>query len=227
MTKGWQAIEIDKLVSANWNYKTDDEELEAHLSENMKRNGQIESIIVRELETGFYEVVNGNHRLKVMRQLGMTDVMTFNLGEISLAAAKRIAVETNETRFTSDNIKLAETLKEISQEFDLSDLLKTMPYTEEEFNRYQKLTDFDFDAFEKDTNGVDLSGGGEASLPDTGEWKKVEFNLPEGVADQLESQIKRFKKALYPEEQPDKVSYVLPIEAMVQCLAQMADDQLI
>src|SRR5574343_637826 len=117
--KGWQLIPLEKLVSADWNYKTDDATMEAHLLENFKRNGQIESIIVRLLDTGFYEVVNGNHRLKVMRQLETKEAMTFCLGEISLSQAKRIAIETNETRFASDNIKLAEALSEIGKEFDL------------------------------------------------------------------------------------------------------------
>ena len=64
---GFIEIPTDKLVKADWNYKTEDQEKQEKLKENIKRNGQIENIIIRELETGFFEVVNGNHRLSVLK----------------------------------------------------------------------------------------------------------------------------------------------------------------
>ena len=69
MKKGWSDIEISKLIKADWNYKEENTTLTKKLTENIKRNGQIESIMIRELDTGFYEVVNGNHRIDVMRAL--------------------------------------------------------------------------------------------------------------------------------------------------------------
>jgi hypothetical protein len=53
----------DILIKADWNYKEEDEFISDKLVNNMKRNGQIENIHVRKLNTGFYEVINGNHRL--------------------------------------------------------------------------------------------------------------------------------------------------------------------
>ncbi|GAB1371190.1 hypothetical protein MASR1M45_12520 [Candidatus Kapaibacterium sp.] len=51
------------LIKASWNYKEEDEFTTNKLVNNMKKNGQIENIHVRKLQTGYYEVVNGNHRL--------------------------------------------------------------------------------------------------------------------------------------------------------------------
>lgn len=131
MNKGFCEIPIDKLVKAGWNYKENNQELAEKLSNNIKRNGQIENIIVRELETGFYEVVNGNHRLDVLKELGFETVYSFNLGDISEAQAKRIAVETNETKFESSEKLLKGIMKEINNEFDIDDLLLTMPFSED------------------------------------------------------------------------------------------------
>ncbi len=129
-------IDIDKLVKADWNYKQDNDILKEKLKENFKRNGQIENIIVRELVTGFYEIVNGNHRYDAMKELNIKQVIAFNLGKISLAAAQRIAIETNETRFASDTDILAKLLQEINLEFPDEDLINTLPFTPEELDGF-------------------------------------------------------------------------------------------
>ena len=145
---GFIEIPTDKLVKADWNYKTEDPEKQEKLKENIKRNGQIENIIIRELETGFYEVVNGNHRLSVLKALNIEKAYSYNLGKISQAQAIRIAIETNETKFDTDSIALAERVKELTEEFDLKDLINTLPYSETEIDNFSKLTDFDWEQYE-------------------------------------------------------------------------------
>ena len=131
--KKFQLIKLDKLVKADWNYKLDDEKKRLKLLNQIKRNGQLENIIVRELETGFYEVVNGNHRMDVFNAIEeVTEVMVFNLGKISLSDAKRIAVETNETRFESSEDQLNDLLIELTNDYELPDLEETMPWTLDE-----------------------------------------------------------------------------------------------
>ena len=145
---GFIEIPTDKLVKADWNYKTEDPNKQEKLKENIKRNGQIENIIIRELETGFYEVVNGNHRLSVLKALNIEKAYSYNLGKISQAQAIRIAIETNETKFDTDSIALAERVKELTEEFDLKDLINTLPYSETEIDNFSKLTDFDWNMYE-------------------------------------------------------------------------------
>lgn len=140
-------IPIGKLVKAGWNYKEDDDRLKEKLKENLKRNGQIENCIIRELPTGFYEIVNGNHRYDAMGELGFKSVVCYNLGVISDAAAMRIAIETNETRFATDQMKLAERIKELSIEFPMSDLELSMPFDERELTEMANMVDFDWDKF--------------------------------------------------------------------------------
>jgi len=129
------------LVKANWNYKEDDEFISSKLRANIKRIGQVENIQVRELETGYYEVVNGNHRLDDITALEKPFVIAYDHGKISLAEAQRITLETNETRFKSNQEKLSNLLNEINLEFPDLDLLSTLPFTEDEFNDLLKLTD--------------------------------------------------------------------------------------
>lgn len=148
MKKGFGDIDINKLVKADWNYKEENEKLTEKLLENMKRNGQIENILIRELDTGFYEVVNGNHRLDVMKILKIKKVHSYNFGKIKLPQAQRIALETNETKFESDSIKMAELITSLTKEFPADDLVQTMPYTMDEISNMGELVDFDFNEFE-------------------------------------------------------------------------------
>lgn len=145
---GYTSISIDKLVKADWNYKREDELKTEKLKNNIKRNGQIENIIIRELDTGYYEVVNGNHRFDALKALGFKDLMCFNLGKISLSQAQRIAIETNETKFDSDDVQLSKIIKDILQDFNIEDLVETMPYSENYLEDLAKLVDFDFDSLE-------------------------------------------------------------------------------
>lgn len=123
--KKFLELPIDKLVLADWNYKDDDESLMQLLINNIKKNGLIENILVRELGDK-YEVVNGNHRVEALRRLKHKKVMCFNLGNISLVEAKRISIETNETEFEADKEKYNTMLSEVLDEFGRDDLEETL-----------------------------------------------------------------------------------------------------
>lgn len=125
----WKSIPLAQLVPAPWNYKTDNPFLLAKLKANLKRNGQVENLLVRELGNGLYEVVNGNHRYHAMLALGEEEAVCYNFGSISDAQAQRVAIETNETRFVSDDMRLEGLLRGLSEEFEGTDLKSTMPFS--------------------------------------------------------------------------------------------------
>lgn len=138
--KNYKIFPREILVKAHWNYKEDDEFTGSKLRANIQRIGQVENIQVRELETGYYEVINGNHRLDEIEKLDKPFVIAYDHGLISQPEAQRIALETNETRFKSNTEKLSIILNEIKLEFPDIDLLATLPFTEEEFGDLLKLS---------------------------------------------------------------------------------------
>lgn len=142
----YKLISFELLVKANWNYKVDNDDLKSKLIENLKRNGQVVNTLVRELDTGYFEVIDGNHRYDAFEDMKVDYVLCFGFGRISDAKAKRIAVEINETRFESDNIKLAETIKDITTEFPLEELEISMPFSLEELENFDNLLEFDSSA---------------------------------------------------------------------------------
>lgn len=164
----YRALPLERCVLAEWNYKEDDAALQEKLEANLKLNGQVENILVRTLPTGYYEVVNGNHRLRALQALGAPDVMVFDLGPISDAAARRIAIETNETRFAPDNLRLAALIRELQADTTLADLTATLPYTDKELDAFNTMLDWAW----PDTTPADLEdsdrGGGTYTCPACG-----------------------------------------------------------
>jgi hypothetical protein len=174
----FQIVPVEILVKALWNYKEENEELSGKLEQNIKRNGQVENIQIRELDTGYYEIINGNHRYDNVISLGRKFVIVFNHGKISQAEAMRIAIETNESGFEPNTIKLADRIHEILQVFTLEDLVSTMPYTQDQLENYDKLLSFDWGQFNNNDN-FGLGGGSEPDQNKSLELKITEetFNL--------------------------------------------------
>ena len=194
----WQLIPLDKLVVAAWNYKQDDPVLEAKLMENMKRNGIIESCIVRELDTGFYEIVNGNHRYTAALKLESNGLFCYNLGpNVTVLEAQRIAIETNETRFQTEAIKLAERMKELVDAFGAEQLAATMPYNQAEIENMAKLLDFNWSEYTKPDEG-------DGEETESEEYRTVLFKVPKTVYDMWQelvteaSEVLEYDKAKYP-----------------------------
>lgn len=147
----WASAEVRKvpislLKKAPWNYKAEDEFIQGKLSENIRRNGQLETLLVRKLPDGGFEVVNGNHRLTSLVALGMKEALVLDLGTISDSEAKRLAIELNETRFPSDMTRLSQILVELKKDFSDSDLLRTLPYGQREWDRISAYVDWDWRA---------------------------------------------------------------------------------
>lgn len=143
LKQGWTMVPVKALHKAEWNYKTNDPDLSAKLKANIERNGVIENIIIREHDDG-YEVVNGNHRYEVVKEMGTAEVMAFNLGKVSEAQARRVAVETNQTRFKDDAAALAIVINDVLKEYSAFDFAQTSPYTEQEIEAFAASINYVF-----------------------------------------------------------------------------------
>lgn len=129
----FKKLAINQLVKAEWNYKEEDYLLSQKLFNNIKKNGFLINLIVRDLGDK-YEVVNGNHRLDVLNSLGVSQIVCYDLGKISELEAKKIAVETNETSFKANKQKVKNIIKEINESFELDVLKETLPFADFELD---------------------------------------------------------------------------------------------
>lgn len=111
----WKWINVSLLDEAPWNYKNADPETQKKLEASMRASGQVENLIVRPVGDRF-EVVNGNHRLRVYRKIKRWKrAYCCDIGPVSTAVAIRVAIETNETRFSVDDRKLAAVVASLAE----------------------------------------------------------------------------------------------------------------
>jgi ParB-like chromosome segregation protein Spo0J len=143
-------LPVERLALAPWNYKLDDDEKVGKLINNVKLNGQVENLIVRELPTGYFEVVNGNHRLIAFLKMGLTSAVCYNVGPMGDTAAYRLAIETNETKFDVDEVKLAGLIKDILTEVDEGALLATMPFSQHQLDYLKQEADVNWEGVKKE-----------------------------------------------------------------------------
>lgn len=132
----YKLIPLDLIVTADWNYKEEDEFKSEALYEALKRRGQIITMQTRELPNGYYELVDGNHRKPPLVHLNKKYAICYHHGVIPDAEAKRISIESNEIKFMADQSKLSSIIQELTEEYGLEDLKLTMPYKEDELNSF-------------------------------------------------------------------------------------------
>lgn len=181
----YKFVAIARLVKAPWNYKEDDDDKKQKLIASLKRNNQIVNLNVRELDTGFLEVIDGNHRLDALLELGATKAVIYDHGKISLAEAQRKSLEINENQFDPDPIKKANLLAELSLTYPVAELAEALPYTEEEITDQIEMSTFDFSQF------------GDAKAPEKGEeFETIILSLNDKVYEMWMTWCTRCSEAL-------------------------------
>lgn len=67
-------IPLEQLKPAPWNANMMHETMMAHLKESIRRYGLVQNLVVRAIGAGVYEVLSGNQRLRVIREIGYAKV---------------------------------------------------------------------------------------------------------------------------------------------------------
>lgn len=122
-------VPITALVPADWNYKvksTPDQE--ERLWASIVRDKSAGVLATRVLADGKREVIDGNHRLEVLRKRGVASVIVEDFGKISQAEAVAISVRRNEQWFKNNVPALNVLLRDVVvPEIPVGDLLAFMP----------------------------------------------------------------------------------------------------
>ena len=252
--KNFKLVDINKLIKAPWNYKEEDAEQQEKLENSIKKWGQVENIIVRDLGNGTFEVANGNHRIEAFKKLNFKKVFVYDLGRISMEEAALLATSTNENKFKFSEAKLSELLKTVSAKVSIQDMVDVLPWDETMVNDYIKVSDFDFAQFEKATPSSMISNTKidyktesmehEVSVKDLDSESKTQYSPVKGENEQyqylklpvdsyisFEAQLKRINIALQKagfieKEVINEASYTLAIATVTQIIAEKSDKDL-
>jgi len=63
-------LDLEKLQRAPWNSNEMDEAMLYHLRTSIKRYGLLDNLVVRPVANNCYEVLSGNQRLKILKEMG-------------------------------------------------------------------------------------------------------------------------------------------------------------
>ena len=157
-------VKIELLKPNDYNPKLDFRVNEDNAKEyekiknSLRIAGQISPVIVRELEDGTYEIINGYHRWEAMKELGYTEIEIKNLGKIDFDLAVSRALLTEDTKVPIDNIELAELLKRVvTLEKTVEYWADILPYEPETIQAKIDMVNFDFAQYNSEHTQADMT----------------------------------------------------------------------
>jgi ParB family chromosome partitioning protein len=115
-----------------------DEAMLQKLRESITRYGLVQNLVVRPLGNGSYEVLSGNQRLQVLRELQRSPVPCVVV-ELADAHARLLGQALNRIAGSDDLGLRAEMLKEILNQIPQAEVLKLLPETAESLQAFASL----------------------------------------------------------------------------------------
>jgi len=126
-----ELLPLDRLAEAPWNANRVPRALLEKIRHSLVTYGVVENLVARPHpdEAGCFEVISGNHRLRVLRELGveMAPVVVLDLDD---ADARVLAQTLNRTRGTDDPEAYAELLEEVLRTYRPVEVAAFLPETE-------------------------------------------------------------------------------------------------
>ena len=121
-------INTDQIEPNNYNPNVVSADILAKLRAEIGQKGLCEPIIVRVRGEG-YEIVDGEHRWRICRDLGWPEVPCI-VQDYDDSEAKIKTLQLNYMRGSVIPVKLAALIHDLSKEIKLEDLTKRLPYEE-------------------------------------------------------------------------------------------------
>ncbi|MCH7686639.1 MAG: ParB N-terminal domain-containing protein [Planctomycetes bacterium] len=123
-------IQLTKLREAPWNPNVMDRDMTKHLTEAIKQFGLVENLVVRPIEDGTYQVLSGNQRFKVIRDLGFEKAPCVVV-ELDDARAMLLGQALNQIQGEDDPGLRAELMRNVLSELTEEEVLIVLPETAE------------------------------------------------------------------------------------------------
>ncbi len=128
-TTEYAVVSAQSLIPNPWNPNRMTAAMYAKALESIQLYGFIDPLTVR-FKDGHYQIIDGEHRFRAGRDLGMDSFPVLIINNLSDADAKKLTIVMNELHGQADPDKMGDLLAEILNDSSIDDLLKAMPYDE-------------------------------------------------------------------------------------------------
>lgn len=212
-------IPVEKLRPNPWNPNRQTDFIFGKELASIQTHGFLDPITVREsdVDPGFYDIIDGEHRWRAGVQLKYEALPCNNLGKVSDPIAKQLTIIANETRGKADPGLMSVLLNDLVNDVPFADLAASLPYTELDLKTLMSDNSSVWDSADAP------AGDSSEENDDDDEWETLSFRVPKHIAEQFNEQVDRVKKIIMPAEDPADVSPVQALEVMALVLAQLED----
>ena len=121
-------LPVESLKEAPWNPNKMDAAMTARLRTSLTRFGILQNLVVRHMTDGSYEVLGGNQRLRLLKELEYLTVPCVVV-ELDDAGARLLAQALNRVQGEDDLVLKAESLKKILESISQTDVIELIPET--------------------------------------------------------------------------------------------------
>lgn len=136
-------VPIDQIVPNRWNPNVQSKEMFQKGVNSVTELGMLGSILVRETG-GCYEILDGEHRWKYLKELKYTECPVETMGEIDDTQAQLLTVLLNNLRGKDDIEKRAKIYEALNE-----GQLSLLPFSEQEIQNEKDLFKWDFSQYDK------------------------------------------------------------------------------
>jgi ParB-like chromosome segregation protein Spo0J len=136
-------VPLECLVPHPLNANVMSEDLREKLKAHIKRTGRYPFLVVRPHPEadGKYQVLDGHHRVAVLRKLGHTEARC-DVWEVNDREAKLLLATLNRLEGQDAPIRRAQLVHELLGEMNLADLAGLLPETEKQIDELHSLLEF-------------------------------------------------------------------------------------
>lgn len=181
MTDNRSEIAPSELSPNPWNPNRVDPVNLDKLRKSITTDGIAVPVVVRRLDSGVLEILDGEHRVRAAKDLGLATVPVRILENVPDGVAKRITLLGNSRYGENDHTELSRLLNDPSIG-SADDLLSMLPIDQEELDGFFSHGSDDFSDLD-DLDSVDVSGLDDddpidLSKPETRTHKIMRFRVP-------------------------------------------------